>query len=352
VEQRAFDFLRRLLDAPGPSGFEARPSRVWREEATAFADEVDRDVLGNSWARLKIDGAPVMVIEGHIDEIGLMVTLIDENGYLLFDTIGGWDTQVIIGQRMIVMGRNGDVTGVIGRKAPHGMSAEDRNKVPQLRDLWIDIGAASKEDAEARVEIGDPIVIDAPFRQLTDDLVVARSLDNRVGAFVALEALRLLADDRPAFDTYALVAAQEEISFAGAHTATFRLSPTAAIVIDVTHATDYPGADKWRNGEIKMAKGPVLGRGSATNEVVYRALNDYAAANDLPVQRQGNPRSSGTDADAMYLTGAGTAAGLVSIPNRYMHSPNETVSLTDLETAAKLIAGFIKSLPADFEFRP
>ena len=253
---------------------------------------------------------------------------------------------------MIVLGRNGDVVGVVGRKAPHGMSADDRNKVPQLRDLWIDIGASSKEDAESRVEIGDPIVIDAPFRQLTDDLVVARSLDNRVGAFVALEALRLLADDRPVFDTYALVAAQEEITFAGAHTATFRLSPTAAIVIDVTHATDYPGADKWRNGEIKMAKGPVLGRGSATNEVIYRALNDYAAANDLPVQRQGNPRSSGTDADAMYLTGAGTAAGLVSIPNRYMHSPNETVSLTDLETASRLIAGFIKSLPADFDFRP
>jgi putative aminopeptidase FrvX len=352
MDQRAFDFLRKLLDAPGPSGFESRPSRVWREEAATFADEVDRDVMGNSWARLANEGAPVMVIEGHIDEIGLMVTRIDENGYLQFDAIGGWDTQVIIGQRMIVMGRNGDVTGVIGRKAPHSMTAEDKNKVPHLRDLWIDIGASSKEEAESRVEIGDPIVIDAPFRQLTDDLVVARSLDNRVGAFVALEALRLLAEDRPAFDTYALVAAQEEITFAGAHTATFRLSPTAAIVIDVTHATDYPGADTWRNGDIKMAKGPVLGRGSATNEVVYRALNDYATANNLPVQRQGNPRSSGTDADAMYLTGAGTATGLVSIPNRYMHSPNETVSLTDLETAAKLIAGFIKSLPADFEFRP
>lgn len=352
MDQHAFDFLRRLLDAPGPSGFEARPSRVWRDEAATFADEVDRDVLGSSWARLTNEGAPVMVIEGHIDEIGLMVTLIDENGYLLFDAIGGWDTQVIIGQRMIVMGRNGDIVGVVGRKAPHGMSAEDKSRVPQLRDLWIDIGASNKEDAETRVEIGDPIVIDAPFRQLTDDLVVARSLDNRVGAFVALEALRLLAEDRPAFDTYALIATQEEIAFAGAHAATFRLSPTAAIVIDVTHATDYPGADKWRNGEIKMAKGPVLGRGSATNEVIYRALNDYASANDLPVQRQGNPRNSGTDADAMYLTGTGTAAGLVSIPNRYMHSPNETVSLTDLDTAAKLIAGFIKSLPADFEFRP
>ncbi|MCO5222655.1 MAG: M42 family metallopeptidase [Thermomicrobiales bacterium] len=352
MEQRAFEFLRRLLDAPGPSGFEERPSRVWREEAAAFADEVDRDVLGNSWARLKNEGAPVMVIEGHIDEIGLMVTLIDENGYLLFDAIGGWDTQVIIGQRMLVLGRNGDVHGVVGRKAPHGMSAEDKNRVPELRDLWIDIGASSKEDAEARVEIGDAIVIDAPFRQLTSDLVVARSLDNRVGAFVALEALRLLADDRPAFDTYAVTATQEEIAFAGAHTTAFQLSPTAAIVIDVTHATDYPGADKWRNGDVKMAAGPVVGRGSVSNAVVYRALGDYAQQNDLPIQRQANPRSSGTDADAMYLTGSGTAIGLVSIPNRYMHSPNETVSLTDLDNAARLIAGFIKSLPADFDFRP
>jgi endoglucanase len=252
---------------------------------------------------------------------------------------------------MIVLGRAGDVTGVVGRKAPHGMSAEDRNKVPQLRDLWIDIGASSKADAETRVEIGDAIVIDAPFRQLSDDLVVARSLDNRVGAFVALEALRLLADDRPAFDAYAMVAAQEEITFAGAQTGTFQLGPTAAIVIDVTHATDYPGADKWRNGDIKMAGGPVLGRGSSTNAVVYRALGDYAAKAEIPIQRQGNPRSSGTDADAMIKTGPGTATGIVSIPNRYMHSPNETVSLTDLDSAAQLIAGFIRSLPADFDFR-
>ena len=352
MDQRAFEFLRRLLDSPGPSGFEERPSRVWREEASSFADEVDRDVLGNSWARLSKPGAPVMLIEGHIDEIGLMVTLIDEHGYLLFDAIGGWDTQVIIGQRMLVLGRDGDVNGVVGRKAPHGMSAEDRNKVPELRDLWIDIGATSKAEAEARVEIGDAIVIGAPFRQLSDDLVVARSLDNRVGAFVALESLRLLSADRPAFDTYAMVATQEEITFAGAHTATFRLNPTAAIVIDVTHATDYPGADKWRNGDIKMAGGPVLGRGSSTSEVVFRALGDYAKSADISVQRQGNPRSSGTDADAMIRTGAGAAMGLVSIPNRYMHSPNETVSLSDLEAAARLIAGFISSLAADFDFRP
>lgn len=352
MEKRAFEFLRRLLDAPGPSGFEERPSRIWREEAAGFADGVDHDVLGNSWARLSKPGAPVMVIEGHIDEIGLMVTLIDEHGYLLFDAIGGWDTQVIIGQRMIVMGRDGDVIGVVGRKAPHGMSAEDRNRVPELRDLWIDIGASSKEDAEARVEVGDAIVIDAPFRQLTADLVVSRSLDNRVGAFVALEALRLLASDRPEFDTYAMVAAQEEITFAGAYTATFRLSPVAAIAIDVTHATDYPGADKWRNGYVTMAGGPVLGRGSATNAVIYRELGIYAAQAGISIQRQGNPRNSGTDADAMIRTGSGTAMGLVSIPNRYMHSPNETVSLQDLDAAAHLIAGFIRALPVNFDFRP
>lgn len=352
MEQSSFDFLRRLLDAPGPSGFEERPSRVWREEAASVTDEVGRDVLGNSWARLVNPGAPVFVIEGHIDEIGLMVTRIDEHGFLLFDAIGGWDTQVVIGQRMLVMGRNGDVIGVVGRKAPHGMSAEDRNRVPELRDLWIDIGASSKEDAEARVEVGDGIVIDAPFRQLTEDLVVSRSLDNRVGAFVALEALRLLRDDPPAFDVYALVAAQEEISFAGAYAATFRLNPAAAIVIDVTHATDHPHADTWRNGDVKMAAGPVLGRGSSSNAVIYRELGTYAGKAGIPIQRQGNPRSSGTDADAMIRAGAGTAMGIVSIPNRYMHSPNETVSLTDLDAAARLIAGFIRSLPADFDFRP
>ncbi|HEY8446475.1 MAG TPA: M42 family metallopeptidase [Thermomicrobiales bacterium] len=352
MEERALNFLRRLLDAPGPSGFERAPARVWREEALTFADEVFHDVLGNSYARLRNEGAPKVVIEGHIDEIGLQITHIDEQGYCWFDAIGGWDTQVLVGQRVRIAGNDGDVIGVIGRKAKHILSKEEQDRAPDLRDLWIDIGAKDREDALRRVTVGDPAVIDAGFVQITDDLCVSRGMDNRVGAFVALEAARLLAEDRPALDIYAVAATQEEVSFAGAYTATFRLAPAVAIVIDVTHATDYPGADKKRDGEVKLGGGPVLTRGASLNPVVFEGLREAARRLGLDCPIQGAARSSGTDADAMIRTGAGTATGLVSIPNRYMHSPNEVVSLSDLENAARLIAEFVRTITPESDFRP
>src|SRR5687768_5820081 len=211
MEERALSFLRRLLDAPGPSGYETAPARVWREEAQTFADEVTHDVLGNSYARLKSEGAPTVVVEGHIDEIGLLITHIDEQGYLWFDHIGGWDNQVLVGQRIRIGGNDGDVIGVVGRKAAHLLGKDDRDRVAETRDLWIDIGAKDRADALKRVSVGDAAVVDAAFVNLTDDLCVSRSMDNRVGAFVALEAARLLATDRPALDVYALAATQEEI---------------------------------------------------------------------------------------------------------------------------------------------
>jgi putative aminopeptidase FrvX len=352
MEERALTFLRRLLDAPGPSGYETAPARVWREEAQTFADEVTHDVLGNSYARLKNEGAPIVVVEGHIDEIGLLITHIDEQGYLWFEHIGGWDNQVLVGQRIRIAGNDGDVIGVIGRKAAHLLGKDDRDKVAETRDLWIDIGAKDRADALKRVSIGDAAVVDAAFVNLTGDLCVSRSMDNRVGAFVALEAVRLLATDRPALDVYALAPTQEEISFAGAYTSTFRLAPTVAIAIDVTHATDYPTADKKRDDEVKMGGGPVLTRGASLNPVVFKWLKEAGKQLGLDCPVQGAARSSGTDADAMIRTGAGTATGLVSIPNRYMHSPNEVVSLSDLENAARLIAEFVRTITSESDFRP
>lgn len=352
MEETSFAFLRELLDNPGPSGFEERPSAVWRNRAESFADEVTRDVLGNSYARLENPGRRVVVIEGHIDEIGLMVTHIDEQGYLWFDQLGGWDVQVLIGQRVLVLGNNGDVPGVVGRKAAHVLSADDRNKVPQLRELWIDVGSANREEASARIEPGDPIVLDAGFRQLMGDRVVSRSLDNRVGAFVALEALRHLAENRPNLDVFALAATREEINFAGAFAATFQLKPDVAIVIDVAHSTDYPSASKERDGDVKIGSGPVLSAGPTLNMPAYRMIRRVAEREGISCQLQGAAGTSGTDADAMVLTGAGTATVLVSIPNRYMHSPNELVSLNDLEQAAKLIAAFVASIEEDTDFRP
>jgi endoglucanase len=352
VETRALDFLRRLLDAPGPSGYERAPSRVWRAEAEAFADEVWGDVVGNSYARLTRAGGPKVVIEGHIDEIGFLVTHVDPEGYLWFDQIGGWDAPVVVGQRVVIESRGGPVRGVVGRKAAHLVRREDKDKPVETRDLWIDIGARDREEARRRVEVGDPAVIDVPFLQLTDDLCVSRSMDNRVGAFVALETARLLAAERPAADVYAVAATQEEVSFAGAYTASFQLAPTVAIALDVTHATDYPGADKKSDGEVKLGGGPVLSRGASLNPVVFEGLRAAAGRLGLECPVQGAARSSGTDADAMIRSGAGTATGLVSIPNRYMHSPNEVVSLADLENAARLIAEFVRTVTVESDFRP
>lgn len=344
-------FLRRLLDAPGPSGYERAPARVWRAEAQTFADDVWGDVLGNSFARLAREGAPRVVIEGHIDEIGFLITHIDEQGFLWFDTIGGWDEAVVVGQRIRIAAAAGDVIGVIGRKAAHLVRRDEKKKI-EIRDLWIDIGAADRADAKRRVAVGDAAVIDAGFLRLTDDLCVSRGMDNRVGAFVALEAARLLSTDRPQADVYAMAPTQEETSFAGAYTGTFQVAPTVAIAIDVTHATDYPDADKKSDGEVTLGGGPVLTRGASLNPVVFEGLQAAGKRLGLDCPVQGAARSSGTDADAMIRTAAGTATGLVSIPNRYMHSPNEVVSLRDLTNAARLIAEFVRTITTESDFRP
>lgn len=356
MDERAVAFLRRLLDAPGPSGYEEAPARVWREEAEAFADEVTHDVLGNSFAvvgpRKPDAAAPTVLLAGHIDEIGFVVTHIDKEGFLWFAPLGGWDEQVVVGQRLRIRGRDGDVIGVIGKKAAHLLKPEDREKPTRLADMWIDIGAADHDDAARQVEVGDPAVIDSQFVQLTEDLCLSRSMDNRVGAFVALEAARLVAGDRGAARVVAVATTQEEITFGGAYTASFRIPSNVAIAIDVTHATDYPGADKKQDHEVKVGGGPVLTRGATINDNVFYGLQAAARKLDIATAVQATGRSSGTDADAMIHSGPGTATGLVSIPNRYMHSPNEVVSLSDLENAARIIAEFIRTVTPESDFRP
>jgi putative aminopeptidase FrvX len=356
MEERAVAFLRRLLDAPGPSGYEAAPARVWREEAATFADEVTHDVVGNSFARVKprndAPNAPKVLLAGHIDEIGFVITHIDKEGFLWFSPLGGWDDQVVVGQRLRVAGQQGDVIGVIGKKAAHLLKDEDRRRPTRVDEMWIDIGARDHDDAARRVDIGDAAVIDSRFIELSRDICVARSMDNRVGAFVALESARLVTEKRGAADVYAVATSQEEITFGGAYTASFSVAPTVAIAIDVTHATDYPGADKKRDHEVKLGGGPVLGRGATINDGVFNGLREAARIQGIDIAVQATGKSSGTDADAMIRSGAGTATGVISIPNRYMHSPNELVSLSDLENAARVIAGFIQSVTSESDFRP
>ena len=344
--------LQTLLSTPGPSGFEHEAARKWRDEAATFAESVDHDVLGNSYAFINGDRIPLVVIEGHIDEIGLVVTYIDDDGFIWFDKIGGWDDQVIVGQRVTIASAAGAVSGVIGKKAAHLLKPADRERVTQSEDLWIDIGAVSKTDAETRIEVGDPIVLDVPPTALTDDLWVSRSIDNRVGAFVALEALRALADNPPRCGVVAVAATQEEINMGGALNLASHLRPAVAIAIDVTHATDYPGAAKKADNDVKLGGGPVLTRGSSINPKVFMGLRDAGKRLGISTPVQAAARASGTDADAFLRSGQNIASGLVSIPNRYMHSPNEMISLSDLDAAVALIAEFVRAISEETDFRP
>jgi endoglucanase len=347
-------FLHRLLDAPGPSGFETAPARVWRAEATSLVDEVHADVSGNTRAVLNPGGAPRVMFAGHIDEIGLMVSHVDDDGFLSFLAIGGWDPQVLVGQRIVIASRGGPVAGVIGRKPVHLLKTEDKDKAVKIGDLWIDIGARNRKDADRRVRVGDPAVVAAGALALPNGRLASRSIDNRIGAFVVLEALRLLRRRRPQAAVHAVATAQEEIGWfgGGARTSATGLEPAVAVVVDVTHATDHPGADKKEVGDIRLGRGPVLSRGSAVNPVVFDLLADTAEREKIPYQLQAAPRDTGTDADAIATAHRGVATGLVSVPNRYMHSPNEVVDLDDLERAAALLAAFARRVTPKTDFTP
>jgi putative aminopeptidase FrvX len=350
-------FLKKLLDTPAPSGFEAAAARVWREEAESFADSVEGDISGNSIAVLNPDGGPRVMLAGHIDEIGVMITHVDDEGFLYFEGIGGWDPQVLVGQRIRLLTRNGDLIGVVGKKPVHLMKSDEKDKVSKIDDLWIDIGAKDRDAATARgLRVGDPGVIDARLVELDDDLIASRSVDNRIGAFVVLEALRLLARKRKkmAAMVAAVATTQEEIGYAGggARTSAWTVEPDIAIVVDVTFATDAPGVEKKAVGEHKLGSGPVITRGSATNGLLAERLADIAEKEKIPFTLTAAPRYTATDADAIYLSRSGVATAVLSVPNRYMHSPNEIVSLADLQATARLIAAFCQSVSASDNWLP
>jgi endoglucanase len=349
------DFLERLLDAAGPSGFEVRAARVWREEAAKFAKDVRVDVSGNSFATVNSSGSPRVMLAGHIDEIGLQITHIDLEGFVYVGEIGGWDPQVLVGQRVRILASTGFVSGVIGKKAIHLIEPEDRTKASKTKTLWVDVGASTREDvAKMGVRVGDPMVIDQDLVRLGGDRIASRAIDDRIGAFVVMEALRMLATKPPAAQVTAVATVQEEIGYSGggARTSAWVLEPDVAIVVDVTFSTDVPDAEKKELGEHKLGGGPVLSRGSASHDVVYEMLAAAAEAEGIPYSVQAAPKATRTDADGIYLTRRGVPTGVVSIPNRYMHSPNEVVSLADVDATARLIAAFVRGLGPGSDFTP
>jgi len=338
----SFAFLKRLLDTPGPSGYEGAPARVWREEAKAFA-EVRSDVAGNSMATVEGKGgpgAPTIMLAGHIDEIGVIVTYVDDDGFVYIAPIGGWDPQVLVAQRIRFMGAKGDVPGVVGKKPIHLIKAEDRDKASKMTDLWVDIGAASRAEAEGLLSVGDAGVIDARLLELPNGRIVSRSIDDRIGAFVVLEALRRYAKKPGKARVVAAATTQEEIAWhgGGALVCANCINPQMALVVDVTFATDHPGLEKKEIGDHRIGGGPVLTRGSIIHPLVFTLLTQAAKARDIPYSVHAAGRDTSTDADAIHISREGIATALVSVPNRYMHSPNEMVSLDDLDRTAELLA--------------
>jgi tetrahedral aminopeptidase len=347
-----FQFLKRLLETPSPSGFERPVQNIVREYAAGFADKVSTDLHGNVIA-VKNAGAPLRVMfAGHCDQIGFLVQYIDAEGFVYANPIGGWDPLNLIGQRMTIWSQQGAVAGVIARKPIHLLTEEERKQVPKFKDLWIDIGAKDKAEAESLVRVGDPVTLALGIQEMRNNLANAPGMDDKVGLWVVMEAMRRLKGQTIRCSLYSVSTVQEEIGLRGAQTSAFGIDPQVGIAVDVTHASDCPTIDKKQEGDKVLGRGPVVYRGPNMNPVVVERLLEAGRSREIPFQLGAQSRATGTDANPMQLSRAGVATGLVSIANRYMHSAVEIVSLDDLDRAANLLAAFVANLKGDEDFTP
>lgn len=338
-------FLVDLLNARSPSGYETEAQAVFDRYVASSADEYSKDALGNRIAALNPGGDPVLMLAGHMDELGLIITYVSKEGFLYFDTIGGHDRIVISGRRVVIQTRNGIIKGVTGKRAVHLMDQKDREKVPQIHEMWIDIGASSKEEALKMVAIGDVATYDHSFELFHGTIGVARAFDNKSGAYIVGETLRRLsAGEQPRAKVVAVATTQEEIGTRGATTSGYAVNPHLAIAVDVGHATDHPDCDQRKYGETKLGAGPILCRGANINPIVFERLIECAEREKIPYQLEADPRPTGTDARAIQMARGGIATGLISVPLRYMHTPSEVVDLRDVEHSVQLLVAFARSL--------
>jgi endoglucanase len=321
--------------------------------AGQFADETFSDAYGNCVAVLNKGGSPKIMMAGHADEIAMVVNYIDEDGYVYVRKLGGVNAAISKAQRIVIHSRNGPVKGVVGNVAPHLMKEEKEPKPPKMHELFIDLGIKGRKEAEKLVQIGDPITINAEFDLLRNDLAVARAFDNRIGTFAVAEALRLLRESKAKLqaEVCAVSNVQEEVGLLGARQIAYSLKPDVALVVDVTHATDYPTVNKPQHGDIRVGAGPTITRGGCNHPEVVARIEQIAKSKKIALQHETTSGTSGTDTDVIFWTRGGIASALISLPNRYMHSPVEVVSLRDLEQIPQLLAGFAGSLKRGEEFK-
>ncbi len=353
MRDASLNFLRTLVNTPSPSGHEVRGQRVWLDYVRPFAQETFSDAYGNCVAVLNKGGSPRLMLAGHADEIALVVNYIDSDGFVYVRKVRGIDPAITKAQRVVIHTRQGPVKGVVGNVAPHLTKAEKDRKLPEIHELFIDLGVASAKEAAKLVRVGDPITLVDEFEVLRGEVAVARAFDNRIGTFAVAEALRLLSESKRRLkaEVCAVSNIMEETGLFGARQIAYALKPDVAVVVDVTHATDYPTVSKAMHGDIKIGKGPTLTRGGCNHPEVVARLEAVARQKGIRLQHEAMSSTSGTDTDAIFWTRGGIPSGLVSLPNRYMHSPVEVVSLKDLERIPELLAAFALSLKQGEQFK-
>jgi endoglucanase len=353
MRPQSLEFLQTLVNTPSPVGHETRGQRVWLDYAKQFAEETFSDAYGNCVAVLNKGGGPRIMLAGHADEIAMAVNYIDDNGYLYVKRVGGIDAAIMKAQRVTIHTRGGPVKGVVGNVAPHLMKLEGDPKPPKIHDLFVDIGVSSRKEAEQLVRVGDPMTLVDEFELLRGDLAVARAFDNRIGTFAVVETLRLLQESKVKLNAEicAVSNVQEEVGLLGARQIAYSLKPDIALVVDVTHATDYPTVSKAQHGDVRIGKGPAITHGGCNHPEVVARLEEVAAKKKIPLQHEAMSATSGTDTDVIFWTRGGIASALISLPNRYMHSPVELVSLADLQLIPQLMAAFCQSVKQGEQFK-
>jgi len=352
MDRAAKTFLQKLVESPSPSGFEQPAQKLVRARMKDVAESVRTDVHGNVIGVVNPDAPLRVMLAGHCDEIGLMITHVDENGYLYFAAIGGVDPGILPGQKVEIHNERGPLFGVIGKKAIHLMDKDEQGKPMKIRECWIDIGAKDRKDALKAVAVGDPVTIVRRFTELRNGMAAARGFDDRVGAWCVVETMRKIARMKLNCAVYGVTTVQEELGMRGARTAAYGIDPHVGIAIDVGFASDWPGAEKKVIGETALGKGPILHRGANINPILSRLMETVAKKKRVPFQVQAEPRATGTDANVIQINRAGAAASLVSVPNRYMHTPVEVVSLKDLDNVVALLAATVAALKPRMDFTP
>ena len=339
-------FLSDLLAARSPSGFEFEAQAVVDKYLKPKSDTYSKDTMGNRIATINPEGDPCLMLSGHMDELGLMVRYIDDKGFIYFDTLGGHDRVMISGRRVIIMSDKGEVKGVTGKRAIHLMTPEERKKLPEIHEMWIDIGAKSREEVLERIDMGDPIVYDMGFEIISGSVGTARAFDDKAGCYTVCETLRRLSAQKNKLNAkvVSVASTQEEVGVRGATTASYAVNPHIGIAVDVTHATDHPDCDPKKHGRYSLGGGPVICRGPNINPFVFKRLIQCAKDCNIKVQVESEARPTGTDARAIQMARAGVAAAVVSIPLRYMHTPSEIVDLEDIEKTIQLLSAFAISL--------